>query len=137
MRLPTRAREVGLRFDITPLIDIVFNLVIFFLVATHFVSSEAREAVALPEASQTDERPPAPRRLIVTVLPDGGLSVGGHAVTLPEVEAMIAEGAQTGTADYEVQIRGDRTAPFDAVEPLLLACARHGVTAVKVSKLDR
>lgn len=137
MRIPIRRREAGLRFDITPLIDIVFNLVIFFLVATHFVSSEAREAVALPEASQTDERPPSPRRLIVTVRPDGGLIVGGRAVTAEEVEAMIAEGARGGVEDYEVQIRGDRTAPFDAVEPLLLACARHGVTRVEASKLDR
>lgn len=58
MRVPTRRRDTGLKFDITPLIDIVFNLVIFFLVATHFVSSEARETVDLPAASSTDQRPP-------------------------------------------------------------------------------
>lgn len=137
MRVPTRAREIGLKFDITPLIDIVFNLVIFFLVATHFVSSEAHETVALPEASQSDERPPAPRRLVVTVLADGRLSVGGRPVTIEDVEAMIGEAAQAGTDDYEVQIRGDRAARFEAVEPLLVACARQGVTRVVVSKLDR
>lgn len=137
MRVPTRQREIGLRFDITPLIDIVFNLVIFFLVATHFVSTEAQEAVTLPEASQSDERPPAPRRLVVTVLPDGMLSVSGRQVTTDDVDAMIAEAAAAGTEDYEVQIRGDRTAQFEFVEPLLIACARHGVTRVVVSKLDR
>jgi biopolymer transport protein ExbD len=137
MRVPTRRREVGLKFDITPLIDIVFNLVIFFLVATHFVSSEAREAVDLPSASETDERPPAPRRLVVTALPGGELLVAGRTVLAAEIEAMIAEGARAGTADFEVQIRGDRTAIFESIEPLLIACARHGVTRVAVSKLDR
>jgi biopolymer transport protein ExbD len=137
MHIPTRNREIGLKFDITPLIDIVFNLVIFFLVATHFVSSEAHETIALPEASQSDERPPAPRRLVVTVLPDGTLTVGGRGVAAADVDAMIAEAAAAGTDDYEVQIRGDRTAQFDFVQPILISCARHGVTRVVVSKLDR
>ncbi|MCA9055253.1 MAG: biopolymer transporter ExbD [Planctomycetaceae bacterium] len=137
MRIPQRRRERGLRFDITPLIDIVFNLVIFFLVATHFVSTEAREAVALPEASQTDERPPAPRHLIITVLPEGTLIVKGQPVSVEEVSDMIAADSAAGTEDYEVQIRGDRAAQFDAIEPLLIACARHGVTRVVVNKLDR
>lgn len=137
MRAPIRPREFGLRFDITPLIDIVFNLVIFFLVATHFVSSEARETVDLPAASQSDERPPAPRRLVVTIRPDGTLIVGGRNVTIDAVEAMIAANAAHGTDDYEVQIRGDRTADFAAIEPILVACARHGVTRVGVNKLDR
>jgi biopolymer transport protein ExbD len=137
MKIPTRSREIGLKFDITPLIDIVFNLVIFFLVATHFVSSEARETIVLPQATQTDDRPPAARRLVVTVLPDGSLSVAGRAVSIPDVDAMIADAAQVGTEDYEVQIRGDRTAHFESVQPVLVACARHGVTRVVVSKLDR
>jgi biopolymer transport protein ExbD len=137
MRVPCRSREIGLKFDITPLIDIVFNLVIFFLVATHFVSSEARETIALPEASQTDERSPAPRRLVVTVLPDGSLRVAGREVAARGVEAMIAEAAAVGVEDFEVQIRGDRAAQFAAIKPLLIACARHGVTRVVVSKLDR
>ncbi|MFV0442056.1 MAG: ExbD/TolR family protein [Planctomycetaceae bacterium] len=137
MRVPTRRRDTGLKFDITPLIDIVFNLVIFFLVATHFVSSEARETVDLPAASSTDQRPPAPRRLVISVLTDGRLSVSSHSVSIDDIEAMISEAAALGTADFEVQIRGDRAAAFDAIEPLLLACARHGVTRIVVSKLDR
>ncbi len=137
MRVPTRNRDLGLRFDITPLIDVVFNLVIFFLVTTHFASHEAREEVALPQASQTDKRPPAPRRLVVTVLPDGRLHAAGRPVELVEVETMIAEAAQAGVDNFEVQIRGDRDAPFEFVEPLLLACARHGVTRVVASKLQR
>lgn len=137
MRIPSRRRELGLRADITPLIDIVFNLVIFFLVATHFVSSEAREPVELPAASQTDERPPAPRRLVVTVRADGRLLVAGQIVPPEAIEAMIAADAAAGTEDYEVQIRGDRRADYAAIEPILVACARHGVSRVGINKLDR
>ena len=66
MKIPRQARSRGLQFNITPLIDIVFLLVIFFLVATHFASSEVREPIDLPETSETDERPQPPRRLTIS-----------------------------------------------------------------------
>jgi biopolymer transport protein ExbD len=137
MKIPARRRDVGLSFNITPLIDIVFLLVIFFLVSTHFVSSDAREAVALPTASTTSDEPPAPRRLIVTVLPNGDLIAGGRVLPLEGVEALIESDARDGTDDYEVQIRADHAVDYTIVEPLMEACVRHGVTRVKVSKLDR
>lgn len=137
MRIPVQQRRIGLKFDITPLIDIVFNLVIFFLVATHFVSSEARESIALPGATQTDDRPPLPRRLIVTIRADDSLVVNGRTLTADDIDALIAADASSGVDDYEVQIRGDRDADFAAVEPVLLSCARHGVTRIDVSKVDR
>ncbi|MEZ6067053.1 MAG: biopolymer transporter ExbD [Planctomycetaceae bacterium] len=137
MRAPLRRREQGLRFNITPLIDIVFLLVIFFLVATHFVSNEAREPVSLPLASLTSEEPPALRRLVITVQADGTLLSGGRALPAAGVAELIAADAALGTTDYEVHIRADRTADFTQVEPILRACAQSGVTQIKVSKLDR
>jgi len=137
MRAPATNRGRSLRFNITPLIDIVFLLVIFFLVSTHFVNSEHREEVALPEATESDERPAAPRRLVINVLVDGALRVNGRAVTIDDVRQLIAEEVAAGTDDYEVQIRGDRDVPYDKVEPLLLACAQQGVTRIGFKKLDR
>lgn len=143
MRVPTRPRKLGLRFNITPLIDVVFLLIIFFLVASHFVRSEAREPVDLPEATADEDRPKeAPRRLIVTVKPDETLSVGGQVVTLQTVEQMILAGRTEGAGKrirggFEVRIRADRSVPYRAVEPILLAAARSGVTDVKFAVIER
>jgi biopolymer transport protein ExbD len=136
MRVPAR-RRTGLEFNITPMIDVVFNLIIFFLVATHFVRSEAREPVQLPSATETDERPLPPRQLVVTVLADGALRVAGKPVQLSDVEEMIREDVAAGTEDYGILIRSDLRATYREVEPLLLACARHGVTQVRFAKVDR
>ena len=132
MRIPTRQREHGLRFNITPLIDVIFLLIIFFLAATHFVRSETTEPVDLPEALRPDEdTDEQPRRLVVTVTADGELHVGGRTVGVEDIERMLHSGLEQHRADFEVRIRADRTARYHAVEPILLTCARAGVGRVK------
>ncbi|MBW3543820.1 MAG: biopolymer transporter ExbD [Planctomycetes bacterium] len=132
MRVPSGQRRSGLRFNITPLIDVVFLLIIFFLVASHFVRTETAEAVDLPsatqEAAQVEE---SPRLLVITVRADGSLSVRGREATSAEVDAMIAAGHTEDGGEFEVRIRGDRSVPYRAIEPLLVSCARAGVTNVK------
>jgi biopolymer transport protein ExbD len=125
MRLPPRPRR-RIEFNPTPIIDVVFNLVIFFLVTSHFARSEPSEAVTLPTASQTSEDQ-VPRRLNITVQANGAYSVSGNPVDLDDIEQMIEEGAGDAPEAYAVRIRGDRQAPYRFVEPVLLACARHGV----------
>ena len=136
MKVPTRKREHGLQFNITPLIDVVFLLIIFFLVASHFVRAENQESVDLPKATQADDQPDeSPNRLVVTVTADRQLHVGGRIVQFDELEQMIFAGgaADNGEARnrFEVRIRGDRTVPYSVIEPIMLACARAGVTHVK------
>lgn len=143
MRIPTRQRQLGLRFNVTPLIDVVFLLIIFFLVASHFVRSETLEPVRLPEATPNKQQPQeAPRRLIVTITADETLLVAGNAVSLPDVEQMILAGlpsrsASEGRGGFEVRIRADRSVPYRIVEPILLACARSGVTDVKFAVIEK
>ena len=126
MRVPVR-RPDRAAFNITPLIDIVFLLVIFFLVASHFARSEPTETVNLPEAAQTTEDE-FPRRLTVTVLPDGTYSVNAQVVSLAEIEVMIADGAGNAPDEYAVRLRGDREVNYESIEPIMLACARNGIT---------
>ena len=88
MKVPVRPRQFGLSFNITPLIDIVFLLVIFFLIASHVARSESQEPVALPTATQKqDDVESLPDRLVVTItaLPVfifGGLVDWGPALAL-------------------------------------------------------
>lgn len=127
MRLPVRPREQGLRFNITPLIDVVFLLVIFFLVASHFARTEPTEVVDLPTASQSTEDQD-PRRLIVTVTVEGRYFVHAQEVTLAEIEQMLAEGARRDASSFAVRIRGDRATPYSAIEPIMLLCPTFGIT---------
>jgi len=137
MRVPQRERPPGIRFDITPLIDVVFLLVIFFLVTTHFAQNEQVEAVELPHASQVDDSRESPRRMIVSVTRQGDLFVKGRPVEMAELDQLLQTEPNGRTADYEVRIRSDQLTPYANVEPILLACLRAGVTNVGFSVIEK
>lgn len=131
MKVPSGGRTTSVSFNVTSLIDIVFLLVIFFLVASHVARTEAVEPVNLPEATQFDDTDdPLPRRLVVTIQADGSLDIAGRPVELLEVEQKIVSGKEDSAGQFEVRIRSDRNAPYQRIEPILLACARFGVSRV-------
>jgi biopolymer transport protein ExbD len=134
MKIPTRGRGGGLKFNLTPMIDVVFNLIIFFLAASHLARSEIVADVELPEAATGGpEEADLHRRLIVTILADGKLSVGGREMTLAQVEQLLP--ADERAREFEVRIRTDRRVAYRHIEPLLLACARAGVIKVRFAVL--
>lgn len=136
MKPAVATRSRTLRFAITPMIDIVFLLIIFFLVATHFVKSETQTPVDLPEASlATLEEEVRPQRVIVTVSPVGEYSIAGRVVSRAELEAILqpADAREPQAEEREVRIRGDLATPYEFVKPILLACARAGIRDVSFS----
>jgi biopolymer transport protein ExbD len=130
MRVPVRKRRAVLGFNLTAMIDVVFNLIVFFLVASHFSNVQSDVPVALPKATQASSGEADPNRLTVTVTSEGRWSVSGKPVALPEIEAMIREGAERAPGLFSVHIRGDRAARYEFIEPLLLASAKSHVTSV-------
>jgi biopolymer transport protein ExbD len=89
MRLPdTSGQRAPFRFNITPMIDVVFLLIIFFLVASYFVRSEHSREVALPDAQRGNpDDPTSEYRLTITVERDGKLSIAGNLVSEETVNA--------------------------------------------------
>jgi len=133
VKIPSASRGGGLKFNLTPMIDVVFNLIIFFLAASHFARSEVAEDVDLPLAGGAEsERDDASLRVTVTLLADGRLLIGSREGALPQLETVLSQGVAThGATAVQVRIRTDRTVPYGRVEPLLLTCARQGVTKVR------
>ena len=134
MRVPPR-RRVALRFSMTPLIDVTFLLVTFFLAASQLVRIDTGERVELPAATlATPAEAAAPNRVTVTVAADGTLRVGGRVRTRAFVVALVETAAASPAP--EVRLRCDRAVPFSEVEPLLVACAAAGVADVKFAVLQ-
>lgn len=138
MRIPTRRRTTGISFNITPLIDIVFLLIIFFLVSTHFVQSETLSPVDLPSARKVTDDPDAnPRRLVITINSQNRVTVANRPVELAEIEHMISEGRAQHGLGFEIRIRGDRSVPYEAIEPILIGCAKAGVSQVRFAVVKK
>ncbi len=130
MRIPTRQRKLGLSFDITPLIDIVFQLVIFFLAATYIVRSDANEKVTLPKAKMAQDHPSAaPRRFVITITVERAWLLGIQRTERAAIEQQLLAAAQTPeqAAEIEVRLRADARVPYSEIEPLMLTCAKLGI----------
>jgi biopolymer transport protein ExbD len=72
--------------NLTPLIDIVFLLLIFFMVTTSF-SRETRLLVSLPEASGSAEN--ATESIEVLVDKEGGYAINGRRLVNAEVDSLV------------------------------------------------
>ncbi len=138
MKVPTR-RRAALRFSMTPLIDVTFLLVTFFLAASQLVKIDAGERVELPAATLAAPAEAAtPNRVTVTIAADGTLRVAGQVRDRAFAAALFMQAGRRfsdGGENPEVRLRCDRAAPFSVVEPLLLACAKAGVRDVKFAVL--
>ncbi|QDV76012.1 ExbD/TolR family protein [Botrimarina mediterranea] len=135
MRAPVRdarSRAAG-ELNMTPMIDVVFLLIIFFLVSSHLARRESRLALDLPTAAtgQADDDPSP--RLTINVAADGALSLGAEAIDPTQLtERLRAQSEAEGDA-LRVRLRSDRAAPYSAVEPALAACAEAGVEDIALA----
>ena len=136
MRLPDASlRRTPLRFNITPMIDVVFLLIIFFLVASYFIRSEQSREVTLPVASrgQSDDIS-SPHRITITIEPDGQLSVAGTRMSETQILKRIDELKEVhadGANPPEVRIRSDRNARFGSIRTLIEHCASRNIRSLR------
>lgn len=138
MKIPRRVLSTDASINMTPMIDVVFQLIIFFLVTSHFARQEAHLPLPLPaadssQAAKTDDRP----RLVINVTGDGTLLFSGRSLTAAELRQRLAERIGELGKDIEVRIRADRGVPYRHIEPVLLACARVGVWNVNYAVYRR
>ena len=118
--------------NMTPMIDVVFLLIIFFLVSSHLAQQESQYELDLPLAVSGSTPPPSERRPVtVSVLADGSVMVAGHSVNAAQLEVRLRNEAARVGSDLEVRIRTDRSVPYRTIEPVMVACARAGIWNVK------
>jgi len=113
----------------TPMIDVVFNLIIFFLLSSHLARQEVQLQLDLPAATTGERQSPAPasRRVVLQVLPNGQLSLGARAIEAAQLTTELKAEQAKSSGDLEVRIRADRRVPYRHVEPILKSCAALGI----------
>jgi biopolymer transport protein ExbD len=138
MRIPSHTTDSGVGFNMTPMIDVVFQLIIFFLLSSHLARQETRYALPLPAAESGRSDPADERaRLTINVLADGTAMFAGRATPAGELVRQLTERRNVHGDDLEVRIRSDRTVEYSRIEPILLACARAGIWNVSFAVLKR
>lgn len=111
--------------NVTPLIDVVMCLIIFYLIVGQLASARIEE-VNLPTTRAGVETRPG-EGLVINVLPGAKVHLGVDLVSITELtQALKARPGQ------EVQIRADKSLSYGEVQPVLRACREAGLTKVRL-----
>ncbi|MFO0944349.1 MAG: biopolymer transporter ExbD [Planctomycetota bacterium] len=134
MRRVQVPNSMNLPFNLTPMIDVIFLLIIFFLCVSQFQKAESDTTVELPTATSSATETPRPEkesRLIFNVLTDERILLAGRELKSSQISGILARRArELNPVPLEVWIRADRHVPYRVIEPLLVACARGGISNV-------
>jgi biopolymer transport protein ExbD len=104
MKLPDDSQEAD-GPNLTPVIDVVFLLLIFFLVATEYAAEERELDVNLPEVAQAQPLSMT-AQLIVNVMKDGTFKVVRKEYNLGQLQTILME-ARENNPQQTCLIRGD------------------------------
>lgn len=127
--------EADAQINLTPMIDMVFQLVIFFMLATNFVQIEKEMDVDLPHAESGAVAEELPDEIIVNVMKDGRLLLGGREVDEATLDAALANAAQREPKP-PVTIRGDKDVNHGRIVSVMDACGMAGLTQLDIGTLD-
>jgi biopolymer transport protein ExbD len=119
----------------SPLIDSVFLLLIFFLVATMF-KKEDRDINILPPLSESAVRlPPDDKQMVVGIDAEGEVFWQGTAVSRTDLHARLRT-LSIEEASRRVRLDADAEAPFEAVVEVLNLCQFRGLGNVGIRTYD-
>lgn len=112
--------------QLAPMIDIVFLLLIFFIVTWQFTRSETELKVSVPTAEEGGEPSRQRGEIIINVMPDASIRVEGADVSMDELRDKLASIAR----QYEnqpVRIRGDGAVAYQRIVEVIDTCQKAGV----------
>lgn len=111
-------------FEITPMIDVVFLLIVFFMVVATEIADTV--PVVIPEADRAIVPDELGTRETVSITAEGDVYVDLRKVTLEELGQTVREGNDT-LPGYRVYIRADAAVRHAHVRDVMRACAENGV----------
>ena len=135
MRVPLSNRRSRLEMNMTPMIDVVFLLIIFFLVSSHLQKQEAHAELDLPTAETGDENTQTDTRTLTVNISsrqaDFQIAFGARIVPPAKLVSQLQSELKRAKGKLDVRIRGDRTIPYRVVEPILASCAELDIWNVQ------
>jgi biopolymer transport protein ExbD len=118
--------------NLTPMLDIVFNLIIFFMVATRFVEAEKKVDVKVPQVKHADNLSAVPDKRVINVYRDGRIALDKRELSLDQLVAQLGSDRRQN-ATMSVTIRGDGEGSFQNVASALTACSTAGIEDISIS----
>ncbi len=133
MRVPSSTNRRAVGANMTPMIDVVFLLIIFFLVSSHLARQENHLPLDLPIASTHGPVNPDRAPLTISVNRDSQWLVSGDVVNEQSLAAVLQNHRKRDGANASVRIRTDQDVQYQYVEPVLRAAVKAGITDATIA----
>lgn len=134
--VPIEKGRLAAGLDLTPMIDVVFLLMIFFLVAARLEEDDRAIDVVLPQAGAAKPLTMRPAEFIVTIDRDGHLFAGPSAVSPEDLDRLLRQAAADAPLRRIVTVRADENVAHKHVVAVMDACVRAGIEDYRVQSAD-
>ncbi|MDA7505919.1 biopolymer transporter ExbD [Akkermansiaceae bacterium] len=141
-----RIRDVSqppVSFQLAPMIDIVFLLLIFFLVTYQITEQEKDSQVAVPTSTEGSQVARVANEIIINITQEGGITISGETYTKEELRAKLerivaaAETAGQGSADQQpVRLRGDAETSWQTMTEVMDEVLKAGIWNIRFASRD-
>ena len=138
MKSSEHLRPPGGRFNLTPMIDMVFLLIIFFIVSNNMIQQDSAIQIDLPEAETgTFPQEQQTKCLTITISQSGELYVGTEVFGMEKLRQLMVECRKDWEEEAEVRIRTHKSIHYGEVKPILQMAAESGIIHVSFAVTAR
>jgi biopolymer transport protein ExbD len=124
--------RLGSGLELTPMIDVVFLLMIFFLVASKLDEADRSIDVILPQASAAKPLTSKPREFVINIDREGNYFAGARPVRLDDLQQLLRQSAADNPQRQTVIVRADENTAHKFVVGAMDACVQAGVEDYQV-----
>ena len=118
--------------DLTPMIDVVFLLMIFFLVASKLEEADRYIDVVLPKASAARPLTSQVLEFIVNIDRNGSYFAGAKQVELAQLQGLLKQAVADNPQKQKVVVRADENTAHKFVVAAMNACVQAGIDDYQV-----
>ena len=123
--------------NMTPMVDVILCLLVFFMAATRLYDWDDSEfLVNVPEVAEAAPATAAPDDLVLTVVSRGVVSIDESTYNLDQLVSLLGE-ARARYVNQGVVIRGDATLAYQDLADVLSACDAAGIRNVRLPVRSR
>ncbi len=116
-------------FPMTPMIDMVFLLLVFFMTVSTLAQADKRKKLDLPESASSKVPENLNHRGTISLDAEGQIFLRSQPKTLDQMQASIKESLALNP-DLRIHLRADQATPYEAIKKVLRACAEAGAYEV-------
>ncbi len=126
---PERDKNIEMGFQLAPMIDMTFLLLIFFMVTTKITSEQLKMEIKLPTASAAVTPEDISGREILNLDSEGQIFAGDKPVNIRELRAYLKRRLDANPP-LRIYIRAAATTDSSVIKPVMKACAEAGAVDV-------